>query len=95
MALAPTALTSLIQMIVVRSGKMGMLKVVNDLEETMNEIEESLAELYKQLLHLDDRDLSDKLLVTFGKIEHARELHYESVGELIELIDERVRLNGD
>lgn len=71
---------------------MGLIKAINAIQGTMLLIEDALAEFYKQLILLDDEALRNELLVKFGKIDQAREWHYESVEELIELIDERLRM---
>lgn len=80
------------QKIVVRSGKMGLLKVVKKYESSFRDFWDSMDELYKTIILLPNSEDRDNLLKKYGKVEQCREQHWDSVENLIEIIDEQVRI---
>lgn len=92
MAIANTEQILQTQKIVVRSLKMGLLKSVKSFQSSFNELWESMDNLYKTIILLPNSDDRDRPLKDFGRLEQSREWYWNSMEELIEVIDEHVRI---
>lgn len=71
---------------------MGLLKTVKRYESSFRHFWGSMDDLYKAILFLPNSADRDRLLKEYGKVEQCREQHWESMEELIEKIDEHVRV---
>lgn len=71
---------------------MGVLCRVKEYEQSFNEFLLSVDELYKAILKVADKEDREMLLVEYGKLDKCREDLCDSKENLIEALDDCIRI---
>lgn len=71
---------------------MAIIRTIEEYESSFDDFWKSIDELYKAILMLENSSDRNKLLIEYDKLTQCRERLWESKEELIERIDDCVRL---